>query len=101
MDSFPGFGARGLVGLRELRQEYAPGGIETAARLSLRSAAPLNRERIGEVIYLALHTRPFDRLIIVATPDQHFSVADRDDNITFGGIAVTLYPHFDVVFSGH
>jgi PIN domain nuclease of toxin-antitoxin system len=46
------------------------------------------------LVGLAFHPRPFDRLIIVATPKRHFSAVDSDDNFALANIAVTSDPHF-------
>jgi hypothetical protein len=69
--------------------------------VSERLTDALAYECFRELVNLTLDPRPLDRLIIVATPKRHFSPAVCDDDIAFGGIAVTLDPHFAIVFGGH
>lgn len=58
----------------------------------------LYSEAAFDLVGLAFEPRPFDCLVIIATPERHFFAANGDDNIALGCITVTSYPHFGSVF---
>jgi hypothetical protein len=63
-------------------------------RSQQRDTSPFYGKSVCNFVGVAFDARPFEGLVVVPASNRHFFTAEEDDDIAFGAIVVTSYPHF-------